>query len=59
MDQLGQAHAALDEPGHAVRAWEQALELYRTQGRTAAADRVRHQLAALGPPSRPLATPTG
>lgn len=59
LDQLGQAHAALDEPGHAVRAWEQALELYRTQGRTAAADRVRHQLAALGPPSRPLATPTG
>jgi len=53
LDFLGQAHAALDEPEPAGRSWERALELYRVQHRTAAADRVQRQLAALRPPPRP------
>ena len=44
----GQTHLALDEPEAAHRTWQEALELYRVQARTADADRVRGYLADLG-----------
>ncbi|MFD7669112.1 ATP-binding protein [Streptomyces sp. NPDC059788] len=47
LDGLGQAHAALGQHGQARDAWQQALELYRTQHRSAEAERLQLQLSEL------------
>jgi hypothetical protein len=44
LDQLGHTHAALEDNDQARTAWQQAELLYRTQGRSADADRARDQL---------------
>jgi tetratricopeptide (TPR) repeat protein len=44
-EHLGQTYLALGRRGHARHAWLRALDLYRTQHRTAQVDRVHQQLA--------------
>jgi tetratricopeptide (TPR) repeat protein len=50
LDRLGHVHAAFGSYDEARQTWRQALELYRTQYRTADADRMQQQLAALDEP---------
>jgi tetratricopeptide (TPR) repeat protein/transcriptional regulator with XRE-family HTH domain len=47
LDQLGQAHVALDQLEQARAAWLEGLELYRRQGRTEDAARAQRQLREL------------
>jgi len=47
LERLGQTYRALDQNSRAGTAWRQALRLYRTQRRTAAAERVECQLVLL------------
>ncbi|WP_178378549.1 AfsR/SARP family transcriptional regulator [Nocardiopsis flavescens] len=44
---LAEAHHALGEPEHARRAWQQALDLYRTQHRTAQVHETQERLRTL------------
>ncbi|WP_243727621.1 tetratricopeptide repeat protein [Actinocrispum wychmicini] len=45
LDRLGHAHVALGERVAAEAVWQEALELYRTQGRDHDAERVQVHLA--------------
>ena len=47
LDQLGQAHVALDQLEEARTAWQEGLELYQRQGRTEDTARARRQLQEL------------
>jgi tetratricopeptide (TPR) repeat protein/transcriptional regulator with XRE-family HTH domain len=47
LDQLGQAHVALDQLEQARAAWQEGLELYRRQGRAEDAARAQRQLQEL------------
>ncbi|MFH8597079.1 ATP-binding protein [Streptomyces rimosus] len=47
LEGIGQAHAALGQPVQAAEAWQQALELYRTQHRSDEAERLQRRLAEL------------
>jgi len=44
LDRLGHSHSALGRHAEATTAWQEALELYRDQGRGADVTRVRRQL---------------
>ncbi|RSM45985.1 tetratricopeptide repeat protein [Amycolatopsis balhimycina DSM 5908] len=48
LDRLGLSHAALGRTGEAREAWQEALELYRGQGRDEERERVEHRLGGLG-----------
>lgn len=48
LEQLGECHVALDEDDKARMAWQEALALYRTQGRTDRHDRLRQRFDDLG-----------
>jgi tetratricopeptide (TPR) repeat protein len=55
LDHVGHPHVALDQHDQARAAWEEALELYRDQGRDDDAERVRRQLDDLATVKRPTA----
>lgn len=46
---IGEAHAVLCQPPAAREAWQEAIDLYRDQGRNGDADLLRCRLAALSP----------
>jgi tetratricopeptide (TPR) repeat protein len=47
LDNFGHPHAALGQHDQARKAWWEALQLYREQGRDGDAERVQRQLDAL------------
>ena len=47
LDDLGLTHLALGQPGKAHAVWQEALELYRTQQRFDAAERVQQRIDGL------------
>jgi DNA-binding SARP family transcriptional activator/tetratricopeptide (TPR) repeat protein len=49
LDRLGEVHATWDHQTEARAVWQQALELYRTQHRTADAERIQRKLAERRP----------
>jgi tetratricopeptide (TPR) repeat protein len=55
LDHLGQTYIAIGDEGQARAAWQQAVDLYRSQHRNVTADRMQQQLDALDDDSTPQA----